>query len=162
MSPQSLAERLDDWKRASKHPHIAPFYGVMDGPEMTCLPSLVSPLFDTNLNDHLSCNPGVNPIPILVKVADAVAYMHSLDPPVVHRSIRGRNIVIDNNGEPQLNNCCLEFLPQLQGVSEDNSSFECVRWCAPEVLTPDDELSSEWDVSTPKSDVYSFGMTILE
>ncbi|KAG5337222.1 hypothetical protein C0989_010194, partial [Termitomyces sp. Mn162] len=103
---------------------------------------------------------------ILLKVADALAYMHSLDPPVVHGAIRGKNIHIDQHGEPMLVDLGLEHLPRAYGASEDQHDRDHLRWLAPEIIDPPESDVQEQDVSyyysTPETDVWSFGMTILE
>ncbi|KAG6916976.1 hypothetical protein DXG01_004405 [Tephrocybe rancida] len=156
-----LSKRLADWQRASAHKNIAPFYGILKGHERSGLPSLVTARFKHNIT-HLPMGKRLLP---LREVADAISYMHGLNPPVVHRGIRGKNIAIDANGQPLLNDLCLEFLPQAQGISEtgiEGESFDALRWVAPEVVDPPEELQSELDITTLATDVYGFGMTLLE
>ncbi|KAG6826217.1 hypothetical protein H0H92_000684 [Tricholoma furcatifolium] len=157
-----IAECLDRWKRVAAHKHIAPFYGLIPGPKGSGLPLLITPLYKANINDHLRCNPEVNPLLLLVKVANAVEYLHSFNPPIVHGGIRGDNILINDCGEPVLTDLGLEPLPQLSGASALDEHFDSVRWSAPELVSPPDDVAEEYDHSTPETDVYSFGMTILE
>ncbi|KAG6886357.1 hypothetical protein C0992_004425 [Termitomyces sp. T32_za158] len=164
-----LKGKLRDWNRAaSGHTNISPFYGLAESPGWGKVPSLVMPLYGMNINEYLRHTTKTNPL--LLKVADALAYMHSLNPPVVHGAIRGRvpkeNIHIDEQGEPKLVDTGLEHLPRAYGASEDQHDRDRLRWLAPEVIDPpyecDDQDQDSYDSSTPETDVWSFGMTMLE
>ncbi|KAG5723117.1 putative serine/threonine-protein kinase samkB [Termitomyces sp. T112] len=162
-----LRDKLHDWKRAaSGHRNISPFHGLVESPGWGKVPSLVVPLYEMDINDYVHCIPQADPLLLLLKVADALAYMHSLDPPVVHGAIRGKNIHIDQHGEPMLVDLGLEHLPRAYGASEDQHDRDHLRWLAPEIIDPPESDVQEQDVSyyysTPETDVWSFGMTILE
>ncbi|KAF5376993.1 hypothetical protein D9615_007300 [Tricholomella constricta] len=158
-----LMRGLDDWKRASVHQNVSLFLGLSDKPEWQPLPSLVTPLYSNgNIVQYIKQNPGISVLSLLHNVADALQFMHSLDPPVVHGGVRGNNIVIADNGEARLTDLCINFLPHPQDFAMVRDELEPARWYAPEVIVPPKELANECNVTTPESDVYSFGMTMLE
>lgn len=61
---QHLSDSLDNWKRASEHPNISSFVGMMSG--LGHLPSLVTPYYPNgNLNTYLQNNPEANILSIV-------------------------------------------------------------------------------------------------
>ncbi|KAG6873253.1 hypothetical protein C0993_001566, partial [Termitomyces sp. T159_Od127] len=163
-----LRGKLRDWDRAaSGHKNISPFYGLAESPGWGKVPSLVIPLYGMDINQYIRHTSKTNTLILLLKVADALAYMHSLSPPVIHGAIRGGNIHIDEHGEPKLVDIGLEHLPRAFGVSEGQHDRDYLRWLAPEVINPPNEYDEQdhdvsYDTSTPEADVWSFGMTMLE
>jgi len=157
-----LVNALDNWKRAFDHPNIVQFLGVIDGPQWECLPSLVTPLNPININAYLRSKPEAKVLPLIYDVADALAYMHSLDPPVVHGDVRGENIVVTENGKACLTELGLKHLPFSQGMTVGLNEYFYIRWWAPEIIDPPQELQGYWNVTTPQSDVYSFAFMMLE
>ncbi|KAG6890533.1 hypothetical protein C0995_007735 [Termitomyces sp. Mi166 len=163
-----LMDKLHNWERAaSGQKNISPFYGLVESPGWGKVPSLVIPLYEMDINQYLRHTPKANPLLLLLKVADALAHMHSLDPPVAHGAIRGENIHIDERGEPKLVDLGLDHLPRAYGASEDQHDRDHLRWLAPEIIDPPCEPDTQendvsYDCSTPETDVWSFGMTMLE
>ncbi|KAF8060729.1 TKL/TKL-ccin protein kinase [Lyophyllum atratum] len=160
---QHLVKELDDWKRASGHRNISPFLGITDGVSWEHLPSLVTPMYSNgNIHQYLRRNPKANLLSLLHNVADALTYMHSLNPPVVHGGVQGANIFISDEGEAHLSDLCINFLPRPPGIAVAGDELEAERWMAPEILDPSPELQSDYNVTTPETDIYSFGMAMLE
>lgn len=89
------------------------------------------------------------------KILNAIDYLHSSNPPIVHRDIKGDNILLNDSDEPILADFGLSYL-----AIENNTNFKtaCCSpfWAAPEILN-----KSTSDFSR-KCDIYSFGCTILE
>ncbi|XP_059637033.1 serine/threonine-protein kinase-like protein At3g51990 [Cornus florida] len=90
-----------------------------------------------------------------LQVAKAVQYLHSSNPPVIHRDIKSSNVLIDGDWNARLG----DFGLALRGHVED------VRVkCTPPAGTLgylDPSYLAPGDLST-KSDVFSFGILLLE
>ena len=81
-----------------RHPHIVQFLGVAYLPGSP-IPVLLMEKLQTSLDNLLEASPN---IPLDVKVylltgtAQGVVYLHSRDPPIAHRDLTARNILIDS------------------------------------------------------------------
>ncbi|KAJ0397786.1 hypothetical protein P43SY_006488 [Pythium insidiosum] len=85
-------------------------------------------------------------------VADALGYLHSLTPKVIHRDLKSKNILLDDSFRAKLS----DF-----GISRERSLEETmtagvgtIYWTAPEVL-----MGKKY---TEKADIYSFGIVMSE
>ncbi|KAK9757058.1 hypothetical protein RND81_01G137400 [Saponaria officinalis] len=86
---------------------------------------------------------------IALGTARAAEYLHeSCSPPLVHRSIKSSNILLDAELNPRLSDCGLAIFYQdaTENLGAGCSAPECIRGSA----------------YTFKSDVYSFGVVMLE
>ena len=83
---------------ALKHPHIVQFLGVCFLPGSK-LPGLVMERLLINLHDLLETRPNI-PLGLkhsfLSDVAGGIAYLHSRNPPIIHRDITARNVLLDS------------------------------------------------------------------
>jgi len=87
----------------------------------------------------------------ITEVAMAMCYLHGFNPPIVHRDLKGDNVLIN-----QSMNCKLCDFGESRQKS-DNATMTTVGspfWIAPEVFT-----GEHYDETC---DVYSFGLTIFE
>ena len=81
-----------------RHPHIVQFLGVAYLPGSP-IPVLLMEKLHTSLDNLLETSPN---IPLDVKVhlltgtARGVVYLHSHTPPIAHRDLTARNILIDS------------------------------------------------------------------
>ncbi|KAG8722695.1 hypothetical protein FRC09_005826 [Ceratobasidium sp. 395] len=99
---------------------------------------------------------------IITDAAQGLQYLHSREPPAVHGSMRGDNILITNSGGGILSGFGLTEV--LQNSTGDDkipsavmtSGIEPRRWMAPEMFAEDSP-----DLQTP-SDVWDWAMTALE
>jgi hypothetical protein len=89
---------------------------------------------------------------IAIDVADALVYLHTLNPKLIHRDLKSRNVLIDANTGAKLS----DF-----GISRNRSVEETMtagvgtaRWIAPEVI-----LGGHY---TEFADIYSFGVVLSE
>lgn len=89
---------------------------------------------------------------IAIDVADALVYLHTLNPKLIHRDLKSRNVLIDAQSGAKLS----DF-----GISRNRSFDETMtagvgtaRWIAPEVI-----LGGHY---TEFADVYSFGVVMSE
>lgn len=89
-------------------------------------------------------------------IVKALAYLHGLHKPVIHRDIKSRNILVDERSlEPLLcdfgASCSVENL-SVDFVTTDPAGT--ILWSAPEVIKAQDY--------SEKADVYSFGVVLTE
>ncbi|KAK0435392.1 kinase-like domain-containing protein [Armillaria borealis] len=146
------------WRNV-KHPNVLPFLGVN---KEIFAPSfcLISPWMDNgDIMSFLRRHPRLDRLKSITDVARGMAYLHSLEPPIVHADIRGANILITSDFR-----CCLADFGLALAV-EPPSSSSCnnsisgsLRWLAPEIL--------HFHLFDPRylaaRDVYAFGCTIVE
>ena len=82
-----------------RHPHIVQFLGLCFLPEST-LPTLVMERLDSSLDELLEGAPGL-PLALkrslLADVARGLLYLHIHNPPVVHRDLTARNILLTSS-----------------------------------------------------------------
>ncbi|KAF8991446.1 kinase-like protein [Hymenopellis radicata] len=145
------------WRQVS-HRNILAFYGVSIEvfPGRLCF---VSPWMEHgNINDFLESHPHHDRWQCLWDIAAGIEYLHGLDPCVIHKDIRGANILVGKDFR-----CCLADFgislvaeTQLPGTSTRNRGN--IRWLPPELIN-----ESEFDPTLLKKvDIYSFGCTIVE
>ena len=81
-----------------RHPHIVQFLGVCYLPGSR-LPSLVMERLETNLHELLETTPNL-PLTIkqsiLLDVARGLLYLHSQSPPIIHRDLTARNVLLNS------------------------------------------------------------------
>uniref|UniRef100_H3H2F7 Protein kinase domain-containing protein n=1 Tax=Phytophthora ramorum TaxID=164328 RepID=H3H2F7_PHYRM len=137
------------------HPNIVAFLGVA----WNSLNNLVMVLefFPVgDLHEYLSKNSDLlswtkDKMEIAVGVMRAVGYLHSRTPPLIHRDLKSKNILLTRRLEPKL----IDF-----GVSRDRQEHSMTAgvgtpyWTAPEIL--------EGKRYTEQSDIYSFGVVLTE
>lgn len=81
-----------------RHPHIVQFMGVSYLPGSR-LPSLVMERLDSCLHELLETTPNIQlstKLSILVSVAGGLVYLHSQTPPVIHRDLTARNVLLNS------------------------------------------------------------------
>ena len=82
-----------------RHPHIVQFLGLcfLEG---SALPVLVMERLDSSLDDLLEGAPGL-PLTLkrslLADVARGLLYLHTRNPPVVHRDLSARNVLLTSS-----------------------------------------------------------------
>ena len=82
-----------------RHPHIVQFLGLcfLEG---SALPVLVMERLDNSLDDLLETSPGL-PLALkqslLTDVARGLLYLHTRNPPVVHRDLSARNVLLTSS-----------------------------------------------------------------
>ncbi|KAJ0391425.1 hypothetical protein P43SY_001044 [Pythium insidiosum] len=143
---------------ALQHNHIVRFVGVAwNSPSNLCIVSEflaggdVRGLLQRYLSDGRPEGFSPKKIKIALHVAHALTYLHSLQPIVLHRDLKSKNILLTEDGDAKLT----DF-----GVSRE---FEDVTmtagvgtslWMAPEIIQ-----GERYD---EKADVYSFGVVLSE
>ncbi|KIJ10817.1 hypothetical protein PAXINDRAFT_16214 [Paxillus involutus ATCC 200175] len=144
------------WIRLN-HPNVLKLHGIADG--FAPLPALVSPwVKNGTLTRYLGGAgqqmPTAYRIHILVKVAEALHYIHSKR--VVHGDLTSSNILINDEGQPLISDFGLSsILEEYNETSYFKSNRPgSIRWVAPELLKASPKPSIQ-------SDVYSYGCVIL-
>ena len=82
------------------HPHLVQFLGICYTPGSK-LPALVMERLETSLHKKLESEKNIHldtKISILVDVARGLAYLHGHSPPIIHRDLTARNILITTSG----------------------------------------------------------------
>ena len=82
-----------------RHPHVVQFLGLcfLEG---STLPVLVMEKLDSSLDDLLESTPGL-PLTlkqsVLVDIVQGLLYLHTRVPPIVHRDLTARNILLTSS-----------------------------------------------------------------
>ncbi|KAG9403782.1 hypothetical protein AC1031_005278 [Aphanomyces cochlioides] len=87
-----------------------------------------------------------------VSIAQALVYLHSLDPKVIHRDLKSRNVLL--NSSMQFKVTDFGISRQFDDVETMTAGVGTYRWMAPEVLQDGHYAES--------ADVYSFGVILTE
>uniref|UniRef100_H3GIC4 Protein kinase domain-containing protein n=1 Tax=Phytophthora ramorum TaxID=164328 RepID=H3GIC4_PHYRM len=90
---------------------------------------------------------------IATDVIEALVYLHSFMPPVVHRDLKSRNILLSREMRAQLTDFGVSRI-----LSEENTMTQGVgtsRWEAPEVLAGKEDYNQA-------ADIFSFGVVLSE
>ncbi|XP_062514405.1 probable serine/threonine-protein kinase drkC isoform X2 [Corticium candelabrum] len=91
---------------------------------------------------------------MLLDVAKGMAYLHSQDPPIIHRDLKSSNLLVDRKWTVKVGDFGVaKILTRLSRA--DTKLPGSVRWTAPELLVDRPSL-------TEKADVYSFGIVTWE
>ncbi|KAK0439497.1 kinase-like domain-containing protein [Desarmillaria tabescens] len=146
------------WRNV-KHRNVLPFLGVN---KELFAPSfyLISPWMENgNIISFLHHHPRLDRLQAITDVARGMAYLHSLEPPIVHADIRGANILVTDDFRCCLADFGLALAVETPSSASSNSSISgSLRWLAPEIL--------DFHLFDPRyltaRDVYAFGCTVVE
>ena len=134
-------------------------------------PMLITELLDCDLGKHIrNCNPGKIPfsetVSILLDVAEGLAYLHQQNPPIVHRDVASKNILLTKERQAKIG--LAKVLPKDEKKCCSPVPGTPV-YAAPETFYPD------YDPRFPKSrkgrspveydtkiDIFSLGITLME
>ncbi|DAZ97715.1 TPA: hypothetical protein N0F65_009614 [Lagenidium giganteum] len=139
------------------HPRIVRFIGVawntalsiravtefMDSGDLRCL--LESDRAATLTWASLKCR-------ITIDVSDALVYLHTLTPSLIHRDLKSRNILIDSNRGAKLSDFGVARQRSIEQTMA--AGVGTTRWMAPEVI-----LDGHY---TESADIYSLGVVLSE
>ncbi|KAF9022764.1 kinase-like protein [Hymenopellis radicata] len=141
--------------RQLRHPNVLPFLGVRDD---LFSPSfcLISPwMINGNIMEFLRKHPEHDRFQ---SIAEAIDYLHTLDPQIVHADVRGGNILVADDFRCLLADFGISHTVGTQAPGSSARHQGTIRWMPPEML--DDDLFDPRYFSA--RDIYSFGCTIIE
>ncbi|ETK93169.1 TKL protein kinase [Phytophthora nicotianae CJ01A1] len=150
---------VDEIKMVSKfdHPSIVKFIGAAWSIE-----SDLQALFEYMENGDLRTYLSASNLPrywtstqfqLAIDTIEALVYVHSFDPPLIHRDLKSRNVLISVEMHAKLTD-----FGTTRYRSKDNTMTIGVgtgRWLAPEIISG----STEYDQS---ADIFSFGVLLTE
>ncbi|EEB91595.1 hypothetical protein MPER_10021, partial [Moniliophthora perniciosa FA553] len=143
------------------HPNISTLLGV-DRSRFESSLSLVSPLIaNGNLISYLERYPHFDRLNAVTQIASGIAYLHSLDPPVIHGNIKGANVLITDDFRCALSDFGLPmsaYIPSEPTGPTRGYLVGSFRWLSPEVINQNTPNAA---IETPR-DIYAYACTILE
>lgn len=143
---------------AMEHPHIVEFVGVAwDSLTNMCIVSefmgggdLKALLMDFDESGRPT-GFSRDKLKIALHVAHALTYMHSLEPAIIHRDLKSKNVLLSERLEAKLT----DFGTSRERVNESmTGGVGTCLWMAPEVMVGD-----KYD---DKADMFSFGVVLSE
>ncbi|KAF1323130.1 Tkl protein kinase, partial [Globisporangium splendens] len=128
------------WKRLSDLCSISEFMGKGD----------LSDLINSTLSGRMTWNQ--EKLSIAIDIANALAYLHSLKPLIIHRDLKSLNVLLNDNLEAKLSDFGLSRARSFEETM--TSGIGTLLWTAPEILRG--EAYSE------KADIFSYGIVLSE
>jgi tRNA A-37 threonylcarbamoyl transferase component Bud32/cbb3-type cytochrome oxidase subunit 3 len=86
-------------------------------------------------------------------IANALVYLHSLQPAIIHRDLKSRNVLLNNQLHAKISNFGLSH-ERVQTNTSIATGVGTLLWTAPEIL--------RGETYTEKIDIYSFGVVLSE
>ena len=141
------------------HPNIVMFHGIYFPPRAV-VPSLVMERLHCNLTDYLLQEPRIlinNKLRLMIDVAHGLKYLHSSDPPIIHRDLSSNNVLISKGPQlvAKIGDLGASRFVDPRGLSQMTRAPGTVDFMPPEALS---QVHSRYGV---KIDVFSFGCVML-
>ncbi|KAL7686212.1 putative protein kinase [Plasmopara halstedii] len=139
------------------HPNIVHFIGLSwrTLPDL-CMVSEYLPLGDLA---HFLAQPSSkyltwkeDKLPIAADISNALVYLHSLSPPIVHRDLKSFNVLLTQEFQAKLSDFGL--CREIPSNKTRQNQIHTHLWTAPEILRGEE--------SSEKADIYSFGVVLAE
>lgn len=140
-----------DLLKSLHHPQLPVFEGELRNETMSC--HLRQYIEGTSLEEYV-CDNQLNReeiTAIAVSLCGILEYLHSQTPPVIHRDIKPRNIIIRENGLPVLID--FDIARTYKTDSDSDTEFRGTQIYAP----PEQYGFTQTDA---RSDIFSFGVTL--
>ncbi|CAL1715928.1 unnamed protein product [Somion occarium] len=149
------------WYRL-RHPHIIQFYGIVRWRRML---AIVSPWCKngTVVQYLKEINPDADRLALMAQIASGVAYLHNLEPVVIHGNLRGDNVLVDGAGRALIADFGVSNVIDVDSFEEPLLDYQ---WTAPEIIYSlvDSLVENGGRVPelTKANDVYAFAAVCLE
>ena len=141
-----------------RHPNIVPFFGIYDPPGAR-VPSLVMERLRCSLTSLLENNPMVpigTKIWIIKDVALGLRYLHTRNPPIIHRDLSSNNVLLSKGMEGKIGDLGTARLVDPRRQSRMTKAPGTVDFMPPEAL------ANVTNIRYGKGlDVFSFGCVML-
>ncbi|EQC29198.1 TKL protein kinase [Saprolegnia diclina VS20] len=156
-SSESLAMFAEEILLRAKmeSPYIVQFIGVSwhEPRDMECVLEYMN---RGNLQDYLARHSPTTytwaaKLEAIVSVVRGLIYLHTLDPPIIHRDLRSRNVLLDADKGTKINDFGSSRETSEHSMTNGVGSYQ---WAAPELI-----LGSLYNTSV---DIYSFGVLLTE
>ncbi|KZV81327.1 kinase-like protein [Exidia glandulosa HHB12029] len=135
-----------------RHRNILPFLGTVIYEHTPCF--VVPWMEGGTCIDYFRAKPEADRLHILVQVADALHYLHSREPPIVHRCVRASSVFVSATDVAFLGNFDFQPLQDPERNFDDSRLDDAGRWTPPEMIIA-------YHHST-KTDVFAFAMLAYE
>ncbi|CAL1539200.1 unnamed protein product [Lymnaea stagnalis] len=89
------------------------------------------------------------------QILEGAAYLHSRQTPIIHRDIKGQNVLLEDESNIKLTDFGLSKI--LHEQTNARSSLGTYKWMAPEVISV-----TEGQTYDTKADIWSIGCTVVE
>ena len=146
-----------------RHPHVVQFLGVCFLPGSR-MPALVMEKLVTSLHDVLDPEPSPPTKPyipdslkcsVLQNVASGLAFLHSHSPPIIHRDLSARNVLLNEGMVAKIADLGMaRIVPHMRGAATMTKAPGASIYMPPEAL----EDESKYDTSI---DIFSMGVVAL-
>lgn len=140
-----------------RHPNVVLFMGICVQPTEVCIVTelmargnvhdlLVTPIKGKSVKLEWSLR-----LQWAIDTAQGMAYLHSLNPPMIHRDLKTTNLLVDRGMNVKI---CDFGLSRFQAEDKIMSAVGTVQFAAPEVL--------RHEKYTEKADLFSYGTVLWE
>ena len=146
-----------------RHPHIVQFLGVCFLPGSR-MPALVMEKLVTSLHDVLDPQPSPPTKPyipdslkcsVLQNVTSGLAFLHSHSPPIIHRDLSARNVLLNEGMVAKIADLGMAcIVPRMRGAATMTKAPGASIYMPPEAL----EDKPRYDTSI---DIFSMGVVVL-
>ena len=142
-----------------RHPNIVQFIGVHYGRRGKADLTLIMECVSSDMDKFLEVHPNI-PLPlklsILLDVSYGLVYLHECNPPIVHRDLTARNILITDKCQAKIADLGMAKIVDIQAqLAASHTQAPGQMWYMPP------EALEEEAACTPKLDVFSFGHLTL-
>ena len=148
---QAECQRMKD---IGEHPNVVGFIGAFQD---RTGPFLVMEKMAQNLYTFLEANRGTlrlqQQLRLCLDIATGLAFLHSRDPPLVHRDLTARNVLLDESGRAKIGDLGQSKLKTAAPFQTRQPG--AVPYMPPEALRTQPEYNE-------KVDIFSFGVLMLE